>query len=157
MIHFNPIICARENGVPIEDSPLVDYAVANPIHNPDYSGLVFTAPTINVGINGLIITEVDSSGLYIPQRLDQDLAKDLTVGNFGRYSHYDERMEAANLILGWGLEDELTYDDFTLIEQASVKSDDYLIQARNLFIIDGLIEVVDERIEQEDDQYEREN
>lgn len=101
---FNPFICARKNKVPAKNVVDKNATVATPIHTEKYNKLVFTNNTIPVGVDGLIVTSIDKGDVYIPQKLDKDLAADLVDKTLGKYMNDAERLEAAALALEWNLD-----------------------------------------------------
>ncbi|MBI2051788.1 hypothetical protein HYT33_03445 [Candidatus Roizmanbacteria bacterium] len=98
---FNPAICARRN----KASQLVDKnaTVVTPIHNPRFNDLIFTRNTIPTGVDGLLVTRITRGDVYVPQRLDKDLAKKYVEKTIGKYDNDPERLEAGALADAWDI------------------------------------------------------
>jgi hypothetical protein len=101
---FNPFICARQNKVSAKNVADKNVTVVTPIHNEKYKELVFTNNTIPVGIDGLIVMSIGKGDVYIPQKLDKDLTKELVDKTLGKYMNSAQRLEAAALALEWGID-----------------------------------------------------
>lgn len=103
MAWFNPIICARKKKLSPEQIVDKNYAVVTPIHKEGYQNRVFLQETIPTGVSGLIVARVDHGDIYIPQKLDKNLTKDLVQSTLGKFTNYGGRLQAAALALEWDI------------------------------------------------------
>lgn len=100
---FDPFICGRLKNRNEKKLINKDRAVITPIYKEDYNDLVFTRNTVPSGIDGVIVAPIHKGDVYIPQKMDQDLAYQYTKKTLGKYDNNAERVEAAALADAWGV------------------------------------------------------
>lgn len=128
---FNPLICARTNEVPARQVVIKNSTIITPIHTEKYNSLVFTNNTIPLGIDGLIVTRIDKGDVYIPQKLDKDLASSLVEKTIGKYGNDSERLEAAALAKEWNI--DLNTDQLEVLADSKGVTYQELVKSYHLF------------------------
>src|SRR3989344_5179119 len=101
---FDPIICARRNNVPADKVVDKTHTIVTPIFsdNENHNGLLIPRNVIPIGVDGLIVAEIDNGDIFIPQKLDQALTADIAK-QIGKYGNPVENLEAAALALEWNV------------------------------------------------------
>ena len=122
---FNPLICARRNNVPADRVVDKTYTIITPIFsdNSNHNGLVIPRNTIPIGVEGLIVAEIDNGDVFVPQKLDQALVADIAK-QIGKYGNAVENLEAAALAMEWNV--PLTFSQLdNLVDSISSSVDSY--------------------------------
>ncbi len=156
---FNPFLCARKNKVQISEVVKKDQTVISPIFNEDFDGLVFTKNSIPLGIDGLIAAEVTGSGVYVPQKIDKELADSFIGKTLGSYQNYPERTEAGGLALEWDI--NLESEKSELVSD-SIAGETYQQMVKGLYVVKEYIKKEEAKLKEiesslasdEDDDYE---
>ncbi|MBN2127302.1 MAG: hypothetical protein JW703_02820 [Candidatus Diapherotrites archaeon] len=117
-INFNPLICSKKNNALKEE--VKDYAVVTPIFLENEHGLVLTRKIIPLGLKDLIAVEMKNESILLPQKLDQQLASELTAKVLNRRGNSEEQAEAVSLALNWRIPLTITQTENGLeaLEQA---------------------------------------